>query len=239
MLELVAYLVAVAVVGYVVYAITAWCEYGFRHGEENQDPMLDRLLPNWEVSERHQIRINAPDSVAFAAARTLDLNESPGIRAIFRLRQLIMRSGQREYYGPRSVIERAHALGWGVLADIPGRRVVLSSVTQPWQPNIAFRALSGVDFTGFSEPGYAKVIWSIAVHPQGPNRAIVSTETRVRTTDAESRRRFRLYWALMSPGILIIRYLGLRLIRRQAEEWMRVPLEDSGQQHPAVGGGGT
>jgi hypothetical protein len=197
-------------------------------------------LPNWEVAERQQIRVNAPEAVAFAAARALDLNQSAGIRAIFRLREVIMRSGQREYYGPRSVVEQAHAMGWGILADIPGRRLVLSSVTQPWRPNITFRALSGVEFTGFTDPGYAKVIWSIAVEPEGPDRSVVSTETRVRTTDAESRRRFRFYWALMSPGILIIRYLGLRLVRRQAEEWMRLPLAGSGsQQHPAVGGGGT
>jgi hypothetical protein len=39
----------------------------------------------------------------------------------------------------------------------------------------------------------------------------------VSTTDATARRRFRRYWAVMSPGILLIRYEMLRLVRREAE----------------------
>ena len=37
------------------------------------------------------------------------------------------------------------------------------------------------------------------------------------TTDAESRRRFRRYWALVSPGMNLIRREMLRLIKRRAE----------------------
>jgi hypothetical protein len=37
------------------------------------------------------------------------------------------------------------------------------------------------------------------------------------TTDPVSRERFRRYWALLSPGILIIRYETLRLVRAEAE----------------------
>jgi hypothetical protein len=37
------------------------------------------------------------------------------------------------------------------------------------------------------------------------------------TTDAQSRRRFRRYWSVVSPGILLIRHETLRLVRREAE----------------------
>jgi hypothetical protein len=37
------------------------------------------------------------------------------------------------------------------------------------------------------------------------------------TTDPVSRARFRRYWAFLSPGILIIRYEILRLVRAKAE----------------------
>jgi hypothetical protein len=42
----------------------------------------------------------------------------------------------------------------------------------------------------------------------------------VRLTDPVSRRRFRLYWAAVSPGILLIRRILLRRVRREAEQAM-------------------
>jgi len=33
------------------------------------------------------------------------------------------------------------ALGWGVLAEVPGREIVMGAVTQPWMANVVFRAL--------------------------------------------------------------------------------------------------
>ena len=43
------------------------------------------------------------------------------------------------------------------------------------------------------------------------------TETRVHTTDARSRRLFRRYWAVFSPGILLIRRASLKLVKAEAE----------------------
>jgi len=43
----------------------------------------------------------------------------------------------------------------------------------------------------------------------------------VATTDSMARERFRRYWAVLSPGILIIRYEGLRLVKAEAERMRR------------------
>jgi hypothetical protein len=43
------------------------------------------------------------------------------------------------------------------------------------------------------------------------------TRTRAVATDPEARRRFRLYWAPMSSGIILIRYLSLPMVERAAE----------------------
>jgi hypothetical protein len=47
------------------------------------------------------------------------------------------------------------------------------------------------------------------------------TETRVATTDAYARERFRRYWAVFSPGILLIRRASLRLVKADAERRYR------------------
>jgi hypothetical protein len=41
------------------------------------------------------------------------------------------------------------------------------------------------------------------------------------TTDPASRERFRRYWSLFSPGILVIRYEALRMVRAEAERRAR------------------
>lgn len=222
MLELLGMLAAVAVLLYLMNTIASWWEYGKRIEGGSLDRFYDHLLPNWEVGEHHEIRVHAPASTAFAAARMMDIEQSLLVRAIFWLRQVIMRAPRAPDDTRRPFVERAKRLGWAVLVEIPGRRTVLGAVTRPWQRATTFTPLSGVDFLAFSQPGFAKIIWSIDVRPDGDDRSIASTETRVQVTDPRSRRRFRLYWALLSPGILAIRYLSLRLIRRQAENWTRL-----------------
>jgi hypothetical protein len=108
-------------------------------------------------------------------------------------------------------------LGWGLLSASAGREVVYGAVTKPWEGAVHFRALPATEFAGFHEPGYARIVWSISVVPDGPRAARVRTETRVATTDAASRARFRRYWAFLSPGIILIRREALALVKRDAE----------------------
>jgi len=109
------------------------------------------------------------------------------------------------------------ALGWRVLVEEPGHELVMGAVTQPWQANVVFRGLPPEEFAEFSEPGYVKIVWCFAVESLGPDRSRFRTETRVVTTDSDSRSRFRRYWSVVSPGVLLIRYETLRLVKHEAE----------------------
>jgi hypothetical protein len=99
--------------------------------------------------------------------------------------------------------------------------MVLAAVTQPWEAHPRFIGLPLEEFVRFGEPGYVKIAWSIAVEPRGEAASAFVTETRVTTTDADARRRFRLYWAAFSPGIKLIRREMLRLVRADAERRWR------------------
>ena len=180
------------------------------------DPLIDAFLPDPEVRERHQTTVAAPADITWAAARDLDFRDSALVRAIFRGRELLMRAGRREGEKTGTFLEQVEALGWRRLAENPGRELVFGAVTRPWESNVVFRGLEPEDFRAFDEPDYAKIVWALEVEPAG-ERSVFSTETRVATTDAEARRKFRRYWALMSPGILMIRRESLRLVRREAE----------------------
>jgi hypothetical protein len=221
MLYLVLYLAGAAIIAYLGYVAATWWEYGLHVGYPNLDPLLDRFIPDWEVAERHEAEVEAPIDLTWLAFRTVDFKESLMVRWTFRLRQLVMGGKTAEYSGPRTVLDRALAMGWGVLSEVPGRRIVLGAITRPWNASPVFRPLPPDKFAAFNEPGYAKIIWLIGAEPAGWNASLACTETRVKLTDPASRRRFRLYWAAVSPGILLIRRVLLRRVRNEAERWLR------------------
>ena len=212
---------AVGVIGgWSAYAGVSWLRYGRPRRPLDPDRVLDRFMPWSEVVERHQTEVAAPASVTFAAAREMDLNRSAAVRAIFRGRELLLGSARG---GARtgSFVDQTLALGWGVLAEEPGYQIVVGAVTQPWQADVKFRAVPPADFAAFSTPGFAKIIWTLSAHPLGPTASLFRTETRVTTTDPNSRWRFRLYWSIFSPGILVIRNRSLRLVKADAERRFR------------------
>jgi hypothetical protein len=226
MFDLVWYLAVLAVVAYLGSVVLAWWDYGSRHGDAQLEPLLDRYVPDWEVVEHHEIVVDTPAQLTYAAARRLDFESEPVVRAIFRLRQLVMRSTETVDTGSRELVARMIRLGWAILVELPGRAVVMGAVTQPWRRSPVFQPLSASEFTAFNQIGFAKIAWSIRVEPDGPHRSVASTETRVTITDPVSRARFRWYWAFLSPGILLIRRAVLRRLKREAER------ESSGNRTP-------
>jgi hypothetical protein len=109
------------------------------------------------------------------------------------------------------------AIGWGVLAEIPGREVVMGAVTQPWMADVVFRPLPPEEFVAFHEPDHVKIVWTLRADPNGASESIFRTETRVITTDPTARAKFRRYWAFASPGIILIRWALLGPLRTEAE----------------------
>ena len=208
---------------YAAYAGTTWLRYGHVHAgtDDDQDPLLDRFIPTFEVVERHHIRVEAPADITFAASRDVDFQQSALIRAIFKGRELMLGSKPDVSERPRGLLALTRSLGWGVLAEVPGREVVVGAVTQPWKANVVFRALPPDEFAAFDEPDYVKIVWTLRADPIDADESVARTETRVQTTDPAARRKFRRYWSTVSPGIEIIRRVALRLVRAEAERRAR------------------
>lgn len=212
-----------AAAAYATHVGVTWYRYGTpRPGEgADADPLLDEFMPTYEVSERHHIGVDAPPDVTLATAADMEFQQSAVVRAIFRARELVLGTEAGGEVLPKGLLAQVKGLGWGVLADKPGREIVMGAVTQPWKANVVFRAVPPDQFRAFCEPGYVKIAWTLRVDPAGSGRSIFRTETRVTTTDAEARRRFRWYWARFSPGIILIRHFMLRPLKRAAERTSR------------------
>jgi hypothetical protein len=210
-----------AALGWLGYAAVAWNRYGRPRKEWRHDVLLDRYMPDSEVTEHHVQYVHAPAAMTYAAARELDLLHSPVVRLLLRTREMILRGEHTEDQLPRGLIDQVQAIGWTILAEKPDRQIVLGAVTQPWDAHPQFRGLPPDEFLAFSEPGYVKIIWTLAVASLAPTHSIIRSETRATTTDATARKRFRRYWAFFSPGIFLIRSEGLRLVRAEAERRYR------------------
>jgi hypothetical protein len=206
-------------VGYGAVVGTTWYRYGHiaSAGSDERDPLLDEFMPEYDVAERHHVRVAAPAAMTLSAAADADLQQSTIVRAIFRAREVVLGAQPDAGTQPKGLLAQTTALGWRVLAEKPGREVVVGAVTQPWLPNVVFRGLGPEDFQAFQEPGYVKIVWTLRADPVGESESIFRTETRVTTTDPTARTRFRWYWARFSPGIILIRRVMLGLLKTDAE----------------------
>jgi hypothetical protein len=203
------------------YVGLTWARYGRNPtAGGDADRLIDPFLPDPEVRERHQTVVDAPADITWAAVQDFDFRDSALVRALFRGREVLMRGRSSRGGEGGSFLKQVQALGWRRLAEEPGRELAFAAVTRPWEANVVFHGMPPEEFRSFSEPDYAKIVWTLKVEPTG-ERSVFSTETRVATTDAEARRKFRRYWSLMSPGILLIRRESLRLVRREAERRVR------------------
>jgi hypothetical protein len=214
----------IAAAAYGAYVGITWYRYGHASppSPEEQDPLLDRFIAAYDVVERQRIRIAAPAAVALAAARETDLQGSPLVRTIIKAREVILGAappGDRPR--PRGLLAEVQSLGWGVLAEVPGREVVVGAVTKPWEANVTFRALPPDQFAAFSEPGYVKIVWTLRAEPIDGTESVFRTETRAIATDATARTKFRRYWSFLSPGIIVIRWAVLGPLKKEAERRVR------------------
>jgi hypothetical protein len=204
---------------YASYVGVTWCRYGHvqRPSGGEPDQLLDRFMPFYEVVERHHVRVAAPAAITLDVARTMELFQSPPVRAIFKGRELILGATPDERPRPRGLLAEVQSLGWGVLAESPGREIVVGAVTKPWEPNVTFRSLAPDEFAAFAEPDYVKIAWTLRADRISERESIFRTETRVLASDRSARTRFRRYWAFLSPGIILIRWMTLAPLKAEAE----------------------
>ena len=167
--------------------------------------MLDELIPSYDFRERHSTSVSATPAATLAAVKATTLREMPGVGPLLALRGI--RAARN-----RPLVAELVGLGFDRLVDAEDE-LVLGYVGRPWRPagGRRVRPASPEAWAAFDEPGYAKAALCF--------RAVdgrLETETRIRLTDAASRRRFALYWALIRPWSGLIRRSWLRAARRRA-----------------------
>jgi hypothetical protein len=196
------------------YAALTFFRYG-RTPKREQATSLDRFMPDPEVIDHHSVWIDAPIEVTWEACRRYDMMRSRIAQILFDTRSVLLCGGTEHPQVPEGFVEQLQALGWVVLEESEFE-VILGVAAKPWLADEAFRRIPAKDFIRFDERGWAKIAVSVAVE-RTPTGSLLTTETRAMTTDPFARRFFRRYWALVAPGVKMIRIGMLRAVKRGAE----------------------
>jgi hypothetical protein len=177
---------------------------------------IDLFMPRFDVQERHQTMVRAPAAFVLQTARDLDLGSIPMVRALFWLRGRILGAKTRTSRARRGFVADMTALGWRVLAEESGRVLIAGAACQPWEANVVFVPIVPDQFALFSEPDQVKIVWTLEAEDCGPVLTRLATETRAVATDERARAKFMRYWSFFRVGIVAIRWLLLRSVRREA-----------------------
>ncbi len=178
--------------------------------------LIDRFMPIFDVSERHEMLIHARPDRTYAALRRMDLARSVPVRLLFVLRGLPLLLRRRPW--PSLTLQDFQQGGFVLLGEDPGVEIVLGVVGQFWNLSGGERPrVTSGDFLGFDRPGFAKATWNFRLEPLDASWTRISTETRVMVMGAAARTKFLRYWKVVGPFSSFIRRQALRLIKRDAE----------------------
>jgi hypothetical protein len=183
--------------------------------------LLESLMPAYDVQEVHSTHVGAKPASAYAAVLAVTPAEIALARQFLWVRTLPARVRGAAHVDDAlwnrpflSVPSQA------VLGRVPDREIVVGLIGKFWKLRDGERvAVRGREqFISFNAPGFAVSTLSFHVEPDGIGSR-VTTITRVRTTDPESRRAFLRYWSVIGTGSAVLRRTWLRAVKARAERW--------------------
>jgi hypothetical protein len=195
-------------------------------GEQAASLLIDSQLPRFQARSFSALIVDAGTEETYRAVRALDPDQVatsvPFMRLMAQARALPARFAERRRKGGVTAAEaipaQEAAQAFLVLDERPGVEFVVGMVGKfASASELEFRRFEPAEFAGFDEPGYGKVAVNFLVLPYGVTRSLLCTETRTATTDPDSARRFRRYWAIIGPFAGYIMRHWLALAKQHAE----------------------
>jgi hypothetical protein len=177
---------------------------------------LDEIIPAYQFSERHQIRIQAPPERVFQAIRSVSAREIRFFLLLTWIRSPRWKTPRESILTPpadQPILEVALRSGFVLLAEDPNREIVFGTLLG----RRAGEGLAPASFIASDRPGLSKAVMSFLVEKEAGDWCRVTTETRVYSTDDSARRAFAAYWRVIYPGSALIRRMWLQAVKRRAE----------------------
>jgi len=194
--------------------------------------LADQFLPVYDVSDEVATVVHAEPPVVWEALMRADLialgRRAPLVGLLGAIRMLPelaghLLHGERPPRAPSSMTLHDMATapraegGWVMLGERPGSEIALGLVGRFWRPVIEYADVTAENFPSFSEPGFAKTIYNLAVRPV-ENGSLLSGLMRTSTTDDPARDWFRRYWTFgVGSGAHVLAQALIDSVREDAE----------------------
>jgi hypothetical protein len=170
--------------------------------------LIDLFLPEYDFSETHDVKIRASAENVFRALNEVDLCESTIVRWLFRLRGLPTE---------KTTLREMHKMRFETLGEEENKEILLGLAGRFWTLMGDLKKINSDNFREFNEKGFAKAVWNFSLDASGGETRL-TTETRIKCLDAESRKSFGFYWTFIQPFSGLIRKEMLKTIKKKAEE---------------------
>ncbi|MCA1589470.1 MAG: hypothetical protein LC734_03575 [Acidobacteria bacterium] len=169
--------------------------------------LIDEFLSEYDFVERHDISIRAEAADIYRAANETDFSDSFIIALLMRLRGMS---------GGKITLRNLKKYQFEMLGETANKEMVIGLIGRFWTIGGGLQKIDADSFKRFETAGYAKAVWNFSLAEDGADTRL-STETRIKCTDADSKRRFGFYWTFIQPFSGLIRMETLRLIKNKAE----------------------
>lgn len=191
--------------GALLWPVTAGSQLGGGTAE------LDRVLPEFDRGERHEIRVKGSVDQVSHAVEEVTFSDIRGFQTLMSLR-----ARRRVTLPPRQVLATMTGPRGG-FTQLARTNVefVAGNIGRPWADARPMAVKNAEEFRSFAVPGYAKIAFNMRVEAAEPGWCKVSTETRIRATDQAARSAFTRYWRVVYPGSALMRVMWLDAVERR------------------------
>ncbi|MFM9904125.1 MAG: hypothetical protein ACKVQJ_06075 [Pyrinomonadaceae bacterium] len=169
--------------------------------------LIDEFLSEYDFVETHDISISAGTANVYRAMQEVDFCESTLVRWLFFLRGLP---------SDKVTIRDVKRFHFKTLGEIVNKELLIGLAGRFWTVMGDLQDVNADNFKAFDKSGYAKAVWNFSVDADGENTRL-TTETRIRCLDDDSRRSFGFYWTFIRPFSGLIRTEMLKTIKKRAE----------------------
>lgn len=187
--------------------------------------LIDGILPHYEFRAAVTTRIHAAPEQIFAALKQISMADMPAAAAFGGLRSFLIRliTGRApkglDQARTQPIIEASRASGNILLAEAPGREIVIGAVGRfhdlhDQQP---VKLDNARQFAFFVNPNYQKLAMSWAIVGGNAEQGYdLVMETRTHALSGAARRKFALYWWLMGRwGGDLLSHIVLDAVKRR------------------------
>ena len=177
---------------------------------------LDEIVPEYQFSETHSIRVHARPDQAMQAIRKSTLGDLKSLITLMKIRGAIYR---QPFHGFGEWQDKPFVdsfLASGYLLDTTEREIAIFGV-------VDVRAQRRPDvhtlqqLADYRQPGGVKTAFDFVVEDAGGGWSTIRAETRVMATDELTCRGAGRYWRLIVPGSGLLRLQWLEGIKNRAE----------------------